>query len=54
MNMKNPKDIEAQDKLEGEIEDSPDKNEDVLFFDQQAFDEDIDNIDFDKIGVDDE
>jgi hypothetical protein len=59
MNMKNPKDIEAEEKLEEEIENSSNntgtgKDDDVLFYDQQAFDEDIDNIDFDKIGVDDD
>ena len=46
MNLKNPKDLEAEDKLEEEIEESSTKEEDVLFYDQQAFDEDIDNIDF--------
>ena len=56
MNLKNPKDLEAEEKLEEEFEnsnnDKPDDN--VLFFDQQAFNEDLEDIDFDKIGVDDE
>jgi hypothetical protein len=53
MNLKNPKDIEAEEKLEEEIEGDTQgtgKEDDVLFYDQQAFDEDIDNIDF---GADD-
>lgn len=54
VNMKNPKDIEAEDKLEQEYEDSQVKNDDVLFYDTQAFDEDIDNIDFDNIAVEDD
>lgn len=54
MNLKNPKDSETE-KLEEEGEDiepsenKPEENAkegDVLFYDQQAFDEDIDNIDF--------
>jgi hypothetical protein len=54
MNLKNPKDLEAEEKLEEEIEGSAEKPEDALFYDQQVFDEDIDNIDFDKIGVEDD
>jgi len=56
MNLKNPKDLEAEEKLEEEIEASQqnEKTDDVQFYDQQVFDENIDDIDFDKIGVEDD